>query len=116
MAILVSIMCDVWLSPRSGPVCRHYGRRLAAPSEELPSLFRAIQESGADVVYGVARQKKHHYLRNLVSLLVAAFYHMVFHSRVQPSAFRILRRELVEAVLSYSLNFTFIDGLLAWNT
>src|SRR5208337_2331339 len=35
---------------------------------------------------------------------------------VQPTSFRIMRRELVDAVLSYALNYTFIDGLLAWNT
>ena len=38
-------------------------------------------------------------------------------ARASPSAqFRIVRRELLETILSYTLNFTFIDGLLAWNT
>ena len=27
-----------------------------------------------------------------------------------------LRREVVDAILTYSLNYTYIDGLLAWNT
>ncbi|MEM2002747.1 MAG: hypothetical protein QXT77_08895, partial [Candidatus Methanomethylicaceae archaeon] len=33
-----------------------------------------------------------------------------------PSAFRIMRRQVVDAILSYDLNYTYIDGLLAWNT
>jgi undecaprenyl-phosphate 4-deoxy-4-formamido-L-arabinose transferase len=37
-------------------------------------------------------------------------------AKVQLTSFRIMRRELVDAILSYALNFTFIDGLLAWNT
>jgi hypothetical protein len=28
----------------------------------------------------------------------------------------VIRRELLECIFSYSLNYTFIDGLLAWNT
>jgi hypothetical protein len=32
------------------------------------------------------------------------------------TSFRAIDRKLVQAILRYDLNFTFIDGLLAWNT
>jgi undecaprenyl-phosphate 4-deoxy-4-formamido-L-arabinose transferase len=32
------------------------------------------------------------------------------------TSFRALRRELAESVFTYTLNFTFLDGLFAWNT
>ena len=32
------------------------------------------------------------------------------------TSFRILRREVADHILSYDLNFTYLDGLLAWNT
>lgn len=86
------------------------------PPEEIPKLLQAIEETGADLVYGVPRRKNHKRWRNLGSALVTAFYRLVFKSRVQPSAFRIMRRELVDAILTYNLNYTYIDGLLAWNT
>jgi len=60
--------------------------------------------------------RKHRRWRNLGSALVTAFYRLVFKTKVQTSAFRIMRREVVEAILSYNLNYTYIDGLLAWNT
>jgi undecaprenyl-phosphate 4-deoxy-4-formamido-L-arabinose transferase len=47
---------------------------------------------------------------------VNAFFRIVFRTRVTVSSFRIIRRELLDAILSYDLNFTYIDGLLAWNT
>ena len=32
------------------------------------------------------------------------------------TSFRAIRRELVRSILCYDLNFTYVDGLLAWNT
>jgi len=89
---------------------------LQHPPEEIPKLLRTIEETGADLIYGVPDQRQHRPWRNIGSLIVTAFYRLVFHARVQPSAFRILRREVVNAILTYSLNYTYIDGLLAWNT
>lgn len=89
---------------------------LQNPPEEIPRLLAAIETSGNDLVYGVPDRKKHDAMRNAGSALVTAFYRRVFRSTVQPTSFRIMRRELVDAILSYALNYTFIDGLLAWNT
>lgn len=90
---------------------------LQNPPEELPRLLEAIESRNDDVVYGaIIAQKQHDLLRNLGSWLVMKFAHIVFKSKVQGSSYRIMRREVVRAILSYDLNFTFIDGLLAWNT
>ena len=89
---------------------------LQHPPEELPKLLFTIAKTNADLIYGVPDQRQHSSWRNIGSLVVTAFYRVVFQVRLQPSAFRILRRELVDAILTYSLNYTHIDGLLAWNT
>ncbi|MEM4188670.1 MAG: glycosyltransferase family 2 protein, partial [Candidatus Hadarchaeum sp.] len=86
------------------------------PPEEIPKLLKAIEETGADVVYGVPKNRNHAPWRNLGSWIVVTFYKLVFKTRVTPSAFRIMRRQVVDAILSYDLNYTYIDGLLAWNT
>lgn len=86
------------------------------PPEEIPKLIWAIEETDADVVYGVPKERNHASWRNLGSWLVVNFYKWVFRTKVTPSAFRIMRRQVVEAILSYDLNYTYIDGLLAWNT
>ena len=41
---------------------------------------------------------------------------MVFRTPVKPTSFRVMRRAVVDSILSYSLNFTYIDGLLGWVT
>lgn len=89
---------------------------LQHPPEEIPKLLAAIEKNQTDLVYGVPRRKEHQAWRNFGSRLVTAFYRLVFRTKVQPTAFRIMRRELVDAILSYNLNYTYIDGLLAWNT
>jgi undecaprenyl-phosphate 4-deoxy-4-formamido-L-arabinose transferase len=89
---------------------------LQNPPEEIPRLLEAIESTGSDLVYGVPDEKQHPALRNAGSALICRFYQVVFKMRVRPTSYRIIRRELVAAILTYSLNFTFIDGLLAWNT
>jgi polyisoprenyl-phosphate glycosyltransferase len=89
---------------------------LQHPPEEVPALLQAIESRGLDLVYGVYDVKQHTGWRNLGSSLINAFYRQVFRLPVHPSAFRVIRRELLECIFSYSLNYTYIDGLLAWNT
>lgn len=89
---------------------------LQNPPEEIPKLLRAIDEGGFDLVYGQYAGKNHQPWRNLGSVLVNTFYRLVFHSKLTVTSFRVFRRELAESVLSYDLNYTFLDGLFAWNT
>jgi glycosyltransferase involved in cell wall biosynthesis len=89
---------------------------LQNPPEEIPKLLAAIREGGYDLVYGVPIEKQHAFGRNLGSRLVNWFFRIVFRIPVTVTSFRVIRRELLDAILTYNLNFTYIDGLLAWNT
>jgi undecaprenyl-phosphate 4-deoxy-4-formamido-L-arabinose transferase len=89
---------------------------LQNPPEEIPKLFEFIKRQDLDLVYGSYGAKKHRGWRNLGSWVVNAFYRRVFRSSITVTSFRIIRRPLLESIFSYNLNFTFVDGLLAWNT
>ena len=89
---------------------------LQNPPEAIPKLLEAIQTRNLDLVYGAPQVKQHDAWRNFGSALVQAFYRFVFNNTVTISAFRVIRRELLDSILPYTLNFTLIDGLLAWNT
>jgi len=89
---------------------------LQNPPEEIPKLLAAMAGGDYDLVYGAYGGKKHSAWRNFSSGVVNAFYRRVFRSAVTVTSFRIIRRRLLESIFSYDLNFTFIDGLLAWNT
>ena len=89
---------------------------LQNPPEEISKLWNQIHDSDLDLVYGTYDEKKHSRYRNLGSATVNLLYRLVFRNDATVTSFRIIRRELVEAVLRYDLNFTYVDGLLAWNT
>ena len=89
---------------------------LQNPPEEVPRLLDRLRSGDFDLVYGRYVSKKHSLWRNAGSLLVNAFYRTVFGSPIQVSSFRAIRRPLLNTILTYDLNFTFVDGLLAWNT
>src|SRR5207302_3913612 len=90
---------------------------LQNPPEEIPRLIAAIRKTRFDVIYGRPDGRHSYSLRSAASWLVnRLFFRVVFGSMVYVSSFRILRRKVVDAILSYHLNFTYVDGLLAWNT
>jgi len=100
----------------SGDVIITMDDDLQHPPEYLPELIRGLRLQNADLIYGNYDSKKHAAGRNLGSAVINWFFRRVFRVQVTLTSFRCLRRELVHAVLRYDLNFTFIDGLLAWNT
>jgi polyisoprenyl-phosphate glycosyltransferase len=89
---------------------------LQNPPEEIPKLIATLKQGDFDLVYGNYGGKKHSAWRNLSSGVVNAFYRRVFRSSITVTSFRIIRRALLQSIFSYDLNFTFVDGLLAWNT
>ncbi len=89
---------------------------LQNPPEEIPKLIAHLEAGDYDLVYGEYRRKQHTGGRNLGSVVVNTFFRLVFRSRITVTSFRAVRRELVQAILPYNLNFTFLDGLFAWNT
>lgn len=89
---------------------------LQNPPEEIPRMLEALEGRRLDVLYGVPPQRKHARWRNAGALAVQAFYRLVFHSSVTPTSFRALRLQVARAICKYDLNYTYIDGLLAWCT
>ena len=89
---------------------------LQNPPEELPKMLDCIKESELDLVYGCPDTRNHAAWRNLGSRVVWQFYRTVFRNPVTPTPFRVMRQQLVHSVLFYDLNFTYLDGLLAWCT
>lgn len=89
---------------------------LQNPPEEIPRLVDAITSDNLDLVYGRYETKEHAWSRNLGSAIVNLFFRLVFQTQITVTSFRILRYELVQSILSYDLNFTYLDGLLSWNT
>ncbi len=47
---------------------------LQHPPEEIPTLLRTMEESAADLIYGVPDRRQHRSWRNVGSLIITAFY------------------------------------------
>jgi len=89
---------------------------LQNPPEEIPRLLAHIKDRSLDLVYGCPSDRSHATWRNLGSRVVWHFYRTVFRNPVTPTPFRIMRLQLARSVMFYDLNFTYLDGLLAWCT
>lgn len=85
---------------------------LQNPPEEIIHLVNKVQE-GYDIVYGQFRRKEHAGYRRAGSRAIALINRRVFK---QPkdlvvSNFRIIRRDVVERMVSYRTNYPYITGL-----
>jgi len=109
-----ALMCGLGLA--RGEVVVTMDDDLQNPPEEIPKMLDRLRSESLDLVYGCAEERSHALWRNLGALLVSRFYRTVFKNPVTPTTFRAIRRQLVRSVLFYDLNFTYLDGLLAWCT
>lgn len=89
---------------------------LQNPPEEIPKMLTHIDQRKLDLVYGCQSDRKHAGWRNLGSSIVWHFYRTVFRNPVTPTPFRVMCHQLAKSVMFYDLNFTYLDGLLAWCT
>lgn len=84
--------------------------------EDVPALIDTLQQGDYDLVYGRFGDRRHAAWRNLGSVLIHHFWRLAFQSEFRASPFRAIRAAVVRSILTYTLNYTFVDGLLAWNT
>ena len=89
---------------------------LQNPPSEIPKMLAHIRQSDLDLVYGTPEKRKHAPWRNIGATTVLQFYRIVFRNPISPTPFRVMRHQLARNVLFYDLNFTYLDGLLAWCT
>lgn len=88
---------------------------LQNPPEEIPILIDEVNH-GYDIVFGIAENNKHCFHRRVASKIIHRFYSWTFKTKGKISAFRIMRSELAKQILTYDLNYTYINGLIAWYT
>ena len=77
---------------------------LQHPPEEIFKLYNAIKNNeNVDAVFGKYERKKHSFFRNLGSSLIKRINEKIYHKpkHLTMSAFRIMRRDLVETILSH---------------
>lgn len=98
-------------------VCVTMDDDLQHPPAEIPKLLARLDE-GWDVVYGLARERRHTWLRNLFTRWTKVVVgHISGQQRIlRQSPFRALRTELREAFSGYFGPDVLLDVLLGWGT
>lgn len=88
---------------------------LQHPPEEIPKLITAMKASNDyDIIIGIFQEKKHHIARNFGSWLVHTIDMIVFQKPkdIQFTAFRMIRKEITDALAEHHTMYPLIDPLL----
>lgn len=88
---------------------------LQCPPEEIPKLIKRLEETDAELVYGIYRKPKHNVFRNIGSRFFKRFSSILGRPE-QGSSFRIISSGITQKILNYHQSFVFIDEILHWYT
>jgi undecaprenyl-phosphate 4-deoxy-4-formamido-L-arabinose transferase len=89
---------------------------LQNPPEEIAKLVDTMQQSGADLVYGIYGKKHHSMARNIGSGALKGWSRRVFKTKGNGSSFRVMKSSLGKNLLNHQINFIYIDELFNWYT
>ncbi|MCX6283080.1 MAG: glycosyltransferase family 2 protein [Bacteroidetes bacterium] len=89
---------------------------LQNPPEEIAKLIDTMQNSDADLVYGIYGRKQHSLARNLGSGAIKATSKHIFSTKGNGSSFRLMKSAIGKNLLQHQINFIYIDELFNWYT
>lgn len=89
---------------------------LQNPPEEIIKLIHAMENSDADLVYGIYGQKHHSMARNLGSGAIKGWSRRLFNTKGDGSSFRLMKSSIGKNLLNHQINFIYIDELFNWYT
>jgi glycosyltransferase involved in cell wall biosynthesis len=84
--------------------------------EDILCLIEEQARSGADLVYGIYKKKKHSFFRNIGSNALTMIFSKFANTPAQGSSFRLLTKHVTDRVKSYDSPFIFLDEIMAWHS
>jgi undecaprenyl-phosphate 4-deoxy-4-formamido-L-arabinose transferase len=88
---------------------------LQCPPEEIPSLIKRMEETDAELVYGVFDKKQHSVTRNIGSHTFKRVSSLMGRPK-EGSSFRLISANIIQKLIIHHQNFVFIDEILHWYT
>lgn len=89
---------------------------LQHPPDEIIKLIKCIEETDADLVYGISENYHRPFKRKLWRWGFKLSSRMTFSGASEGSSFRLIKRELVNKLVQHNQEFVFIDELINWYT
>jgi undecaprenyl-phosphate 4-deoxy-4-formamido-L-arabinose transferase len=89
---------------------------LQNPPDEIPRLLERFKDTDADIVYGVSKEYKRSATRNTMSKGFKATTKMTSEHYTGGSPFRLMKKHLVQKLITHNQQFVFIDELVSWYT
>ena len=83
---------------------------------DIVKLVNTQKETGAELVYGIYKNKSENKLRRFQSRFFKVMSNKINHSPEDGSSFRLITRRLADKVNNFSMRFVYLDDMLYWHT
>ncbi|MBK6964240.1 MAG: glycosyltransferase family 2 protein [Bacteroidales bacterium] len=89
---------------------------LQHPPEEILKLIATMNETDADLVYGISGDRQHSTARNMGSAVLKSGSKHIFRTKGNGSSFRLMKSALGKSLMNHQINFIYLDELFNWYT
>ncbi len=89
---------------------------LQNPPEEILKLIDTANKTHMDVVYGLYAKRRQSFARNVATGMAQTTSKISHEGVSKVSSFRLIKKNLVDKILSHNHHFIIIDEILSWYT
>ncbi|MGE5382503.1 MAG: glycosyltransferase family 2 protein [Omnitrophica WOR_2 bacterium] len=89
---------------------------LQNPPSEIIKLIDRMNQTDADVVYGIFSKKHHSMVHNMGSATLKGTSRRLFQTKGEGSSFRLIKSEMAKNLLNHKINFIYLDEIFNWYT
>ncbi len=83
---------------------------------DIPLLIDIQKNTDADLVYGIQADKKHSFIRNLGSKIVAFLFMNFASTPGRGSSFKLIKSTITDQIKHHQHSYTYLDELISWHS
>jgi glycosyltransferase involved in cell wall biosynthesis len=83
---------------------------------DIPLLIDVQRHTDADLVYGIQEDKKHSFVRNVGSKMVAFLFKNFASTPGRGSSFKLIKTSITDQIKHHQHSYTYLDELISWHS
>lgn len=89
---------------------------LQTPPEEIVKLINKMNETNADVIYGINNNSSNNPIKRILKLLLLLFTNLFYSQKKEASSFRLINRNIIQNISKHKQSIVSIDEVILWYT
>ncbi|HOY41959.1 MAG TPA: glycosyltransferase [Chitinophagales bacterium] len=89
---------------------------LQTPPEEIVKLINRMNETNADVIYGISKNLNKNFINKTLKLILLFFTNIFYSQKKEASSFRLINKNIIQNISQHKQSIVSIDEVILWYT